>query len=73
MLSALWDAGGSEGKWTEKLELRGQQRYEVGVLYEEQVRGGAEEMSFGGLLTVVGVDEQPSKYQHIRQLHCSLL
>ena len=62
VLSALWDTGSDGKSWTEVLELKGQQRYEVGVLYEEKARGGADEMSFGGLLTVIGVDEQPSKY-----------
>ena len=61
ILSALWDTEHIKGKWNEILELKSQQRHEVGVLYEEKAKPGAKDVSFTGFLTVLGVDDKPSE------------
>ena len=61
VISAVLDARSHREKQNETLELRNPHRHEIGILKEEPSKRAANEMSFSGLLTVVGVDDRPSK------------
>lgn len=69
VVKAFWDGAPGDGRWDERIEkLQQIEKVEVGVLHEEKaIRPN--EVSLGGILTVLGQDRHPGTQAFQKAFH----